>query len=470
MAMFGEVDNQLPDQEPSEPIKVKNKIETDVFRGITIDTEYVPRSSLLQWIEGSLYTGDYYSQYLAEHNEPMPLSLNKSPVYQQYRLIKDMDLKITSPISPSFDPETRVPIVTGSGVTYPFLVPQQGDMWVGDIGDGRIGLFTVTSATRTTIRKDTTYAIDLVLVNELSEAHLADLNRKTIDTFQFSRESLIAGCGPFVNETQYQRRSDYLKLREELIERYLGDFYSRQHTTLLVPDQMLTTYDHFVTKAVREIVGLDKHALMRKVRELPVAVEQIMTRSTLWDAIIRHEPNRLIQMIQRAHLVSTQLFYNRPVLQSLNYTGIKRIVFPMEPASDVDAYYKGYSDRNLAGLKMEEGRPRYRPEGEYQTQAERELPWFRPIDPESETMAERLPALHPVVHDDHYVLSESFYKDGMEASQSCLEVITKQVMNAQPVSIPHLEVVLTDVWNWDNLERYYYYPLVWMALTLGGRY
>lgn len=470
MSMFGDTADNKPDQEKPEPVEVKNKIEPDIFKGITIDTEYVPRSSLLQWIEGSLYTVDYYSQYLAEHNEPTPLSLNKSPVYQQYRLIKGMDLKLTSPLAPSFDPQTRIPTVIASGVTYPFLVPQPGDMFVGDIGDGRIGLFTISEANRTTIRHDSTYTIEIVLVNELDEEHLNDLKRKTIDTFQFSRESLISGCGPFVNETQYERRGDYLKLREELISRYLGDFYSRQHTTLLVPDQLLTTYDHFVTKVVRQLVNPEQHAVMRKVRELPVHVEQVMKNPTLWDAIIRHEPNRLIQMIQRANLVSTQVFHNRPVMQSINYTGIKRIVFPMEPPSDVDAQYKGYTERDMSGLRMEEGKPRYRPAGPHVPQADRDLHWFKPIDENSETLAERLPAIHPVVHDDYYVLSQSFYDTNRESSQSCLELIMKQVMNAQPVSTPHLEIVLKDIWEWDNLERFYYYPLVWMALTVGGRY
>ncbi len=470
MALFGESNSRLPDEEPTPPVKVKHTIEPSVYQGITIDTEYVPRSSLLQWIAGSLYTVDYYSQYLGQHDEPSPLSTEKSPVYQQYRVIKGMELKLTSPLSPSFDPETRVPTITASGITYPFLVPQQGDMMVGDIGDGRVGLFAVSSATRTTIRQDSTYAIELIMVDELNKTHIDDLKKKTIETFKFSRESLISGCGPFVNENQYERRQDYLTLRTELISRYLADFYSRQHTTLLVPDQLLTTYDHFVTKIVRQLVSPDDNPLMRKVRELPVAVEQIMTRPTLWDAILKHEPSHLIQMIQRCHLVSTMLFTNRPILQSLNYTGIKRVVFPMEAASNVDAQYSGKSERQLSGMTYESGKPRYRPEGPFQSQEERDLPWFKPKDLESSILAEHLPAIHPVTKDDHYVLSRAFYEEGFEQDRSCLEVVARQIMNAQPISIPHLENVLVDIWEWDNLERYYYYPIVWMALVLAGRY
>lgn len=479
MSLFGDSNDQTPEEEAAQP-SVKptkpNHIQPASYKGITIDTQYVPRSTMLQWIEGSLYTVNYYSQVLGEHDEPKPLAHATSPVYQQYRMIRQMDLKITSPISPSVNPQDNTAQVTGSGITYPFLVPQKGDMFVADVGDGQVGLFTITQATQATIRKDSVYMIEFLMVNELRESDREDLDRKTIETFHFSRESLISGAGPFVTETHYQRQGNYATLRDELITRYMSDFYSRQYTTLIVPDQSLVTYDHFVAQAVRQIVSGEHHPIVRKIRALPVATETVMSRPTLWDAIIRHQPNRLILMTNQVKLVSTQIFNNRPILQSLNHTGIKRIVFPLQAPSNVDAYYGGKHERDIVGVRMEPGKPRYQ-EGPLRSQMERNLPWFQPsrpatINPDDSAvpMASALAAIHPVTKDAHYVLSEAFYLAGRRHERSCLEVVMDQVLQAKPISHEHLDEVLKDIWEWDNLERFYYYPLVWMALTMGVRY
>lgn len=471
MALFGEADNRTPeDQEETPKVETRKPsyIEPEFFKGITIDTDYVPRSSMLQWLEGSLYVTDYYSQFLGKHSEPMPLSIDRSPTYQQYREIKSMELKVTSPISFSPDPTTRVMEVRGAGITLPFLVPNVGDMFVADVGDGRVGLFTVIEATRATILKDSVYNIEFVMQDEFTQQYRDDLQRKTIESFHFSRESLISGCGPFVTEKEYVRAIDYKKLREELVSRYLSDFYSRQYTTLLVPGQQLTTYDHFVVKVVRESLSTTDNPLMRRVRELPVGGERIMQTPTLWDAVVRHEPHRLIDAIKNIHLVRTNLFGGRPVMQTISYTGIQRIVFPVMNPDDVDSHHTHRAYRHLVGVELAEGKPRgYRPEIT-PPQETRNLPWFKPHNEVSDTPAERLPALYPVVKDDYYVLSQSFYEPETGV-RSCLEILTQQVIDAKPISHPHLEQVLRDIWEWDDVERFYYYPLVWLILKYGAR-
>lgn len=469
MALFNET-TEHPDKQPPKPtVKPTNTfIEPEHYHGITIDTEYVPQSSLLQWIEGSDWKVNYYSQVLDSSNEPQVLSTAREPIYQQYREIRNLELKITTPLSFQPDEVTQVMTVTGSGISYPFIKANKYDMFTADVGDGRVGLFTITSATRATILKDSTFNIEFIKVADFTEAHANDLKRKTIQSFHFSRESLMEGCGPFLTEDQYQRQDDYRKLLDELIGRYVNDFFSRQFSTLLVPDQPETTYDHYVTRVLKQLIPAKDYPELRHVRELNTSGETVMKLPTLWDALLKHSPTLLHSSIRRIQGVSTNVFVGRPTLSTLRATGIKRVIFPKESPTDVDAYHTGKAYRELVGYVLNEGRPSRHVQFGGATQAERDLTWFKPTDIGSEIPADHLPPIHPVVHDDHYVLSEAFYSH-RTSDQSCLEFLALQIMNAEPISHAHLGRVLQDVRDWDNLERYYYYPIVWMALRMGMR-
>lgn len=464
MALF---DDEQEPSTPAPPPTVKPKIEPKTFDGITVDTKYTPSSALLTWVEGSNWTVDYFSQVLGADNEPTAQDLHREPIYQQYRRLKAMDLKVTTPLSFSQDPSLKTMDVRGSGITYPFLVPNKGDMFVADIGDGRIGAFTVTEATRATILKDSVYNIEYALVAELDNQRLADLERKTIETYHYSQASLISGCGPFVTGEEKARSERYHEIYRELIKRYLTDFFSTEHSTLLVPDQLRKTYDHFVTRAVLQSVDTSLDSRLRRVREMNVSAEPVMKQPTVWDAILRMDDTRLYGATQKADLVTTTYFKGRPTLQALGYTGIDRLVFPIDVATDVDTQYDTrYEDR--AGLPFREGRPRRPLPGEPKTQAERKLRYFEPTPMMEGVDPWRLPPdIHPVVKDEYYVFSEAFYEDDRD-QQSKLELLVCQAIRREALNLEALDGLLTHIYDWDNLERFYYYPAVWCLLKRAG--
>lgn len=472
MALFDETPSSpVPEVPPITPKKPTSRIETECFRGITIDTQYSPSSAFLMWIGGSSWTVDYFSQVLDQDNEPTPQNLDRDPIYQQYQRIRGMELKVTTPLSFSQNEEVLTMSASGSGVTYPFLVPNKGDMFIADIGDGVAGVFTITRSERATILKDSVYNVDYTMVDRLTPERLTDLEKKTIHEYRYSRNSLSRGCGPFVTEVQYNRAARYQKLRTELLNRFISDFYSHQFQTLLVPDQSVTTYDHFVVRSLLKLVTADDHPQVRRIRQLNVSAEPVMSQDTLWDAIIRRDTTKLRGGLQRVHLVNTTSFKGRVTLQALGFTGIRRVVFPSEQPTDIDAWYNGKVYRTMAGFSFEEGKPKRLPNHPLPPQSERSNPWFIRMvlepDEESEIPAYRWPAdIHPVVTDDCYVLSEAFYQD-RPAEQSKLELLIWQVMRSEALNYDQLDALLEHLWDWDNLERYYYHPLVWLLLTVG---
>lgn len=459
--LFRDVDeDELPPGTPPKP-PVKVKIEPENYSGITIDTEYVPSSAILVWAEGSTWTVDYYSQILGRSVEPKPLDLHLSPIEQQYRLLRKVPLKVTSPLTWQMqDPQSTVMVGTGSGYTYPFLTANVGDMFVANIGDGQVGLFTITSSTPATVLKDSVYNVEWIMVKLAEPAEMENLAAKVQQTLYFSMDSLQGGCGPFVTSEAAAKIESYSTILRELIRRYFTDFLSLEHSCLLVPDQLRKTYDHFVTGLMLKMVSTEEEPRIRKVRQQNVMGDQVMAQPTLFDAILRADPVALYGSTERAHLVSTCNFRGSPLMQAIGFTGIPWIVYPIDAPTDVDSQYDTEDVNRPSGMPFNEGRPRRPLPGPFQSQAERNLPFFQtiPADVVDIPVWKKPATIHPVVKDDYYVFSEAFYKEA--PGQSKLELLVRQYLNREALHAEQFDEMLSSVYDWDNLERYYYHPIV----------
>lgn len=453
MALFEETAPE-PTRETTNPVKVKHA--PDVYKGIAIDTKYVPKSNLLNWINGSNWRVVYYSQILDVSQEPTPLALAREPAYQQYRKIVDMDIKVSQSLDISQDERIRTFSVTGSGHTYPFLTPNQGDMFIANIGDGTLGLFTITSTRRETFLRDSVYAVEWKMVSHLTEEQSTNLDLKSEITYHYSSASLLGGCGPFVTEAEAEDSKSFSYYHDELIRRFLNDFFSPEHGTFLVPDQELKTYDHWVTRYMQSIISIASNRLMQRVKVLNVMSEPIMKRDTIWDAIICRDANRLCYGTIKAGLASTRISRWRPELQAIGYTGIGSFLYPADPPYDVDSKYDSEDVITPFVMPLREGRSR-KPLLRYQSQKERDLKWFQ-FDPKAEGF-NKLPIIHPVTIDEYYVLSENFYMD-VGYKQSRLEQLLKQYLDKADIDRECLKSVLECCLEWDNLERYYYFPIL----------
>lgn len=428
---------------PKKPV-----IAEPTYKGNSVDTRYEPRKSLLTHIEGMPWVVTFYQQLIGKDNELSPQQMGRDPVYQQYRKISELEIRVTSELSQS-QMESGSFEVNGSAVLYPPMKPNKGDMFLADIGDGREGVFSVIRSERLSIMREACYQIDYVLVSHSTDERRQDLDSKTIQSTHFVKRLLEHGEDPVVVDEQYRQYLSLQQYWERLLGTYMSRFYSKSASTILVPNQTYPTYDPFVTKFLSSFISSSEHPLLRHMKKYSVDLPNRNLPWTLWEALLKVSDAILPMVEEHVSLVPSFAFGVLPQYESVHYSNIRWVVYPHNPK---DPLYP------LEGLQSGQHPPK---DLRHQFTST-ELTTLEDTDGRVD--------IHPVTYDDYYVLSGAFYK-GQDTQQSRLESLVQDVLTRRPIDRSTLVELCDRVHQWTLLEQYYFTPilLVMIKMVLRGQ-
>lgn len=431
---------------------------------MVIDTNYTPLTSILQHVDGASWIVNYYSQRIVPNSELVPQSLDLLPIYQQYLLIEQMEIKVTQALQSDQDEESKGMTITGTATTYGGFIPNKGDMFIADIGDGRAALFCLTNATKKSHMKDAVYAIDYELINYADAAYTSDLGRKTVETVVFEKDFLYLGQNPQVLTKDYASLKQFKQLYQELLGNYFRDFFSQEHKTLVIPGQSEVSYDPYLTRALLDWIGTSEHPVINKIRLPNVAGDPGMAQFTIWDCLGQMAINQLPMALQQVRLIGTDQFRNMPHLAGIYYTGIKQVIYPMDDRTDVDA---GHDTCLTVPTTVETAA--LVNAGRRTTDLGRLLPspLLNGFD-YTTSMVGGLPDVVRVTDDAYYVLSQPFYRGEVPIS-STLERLVLQGLRQEPLDKVALTRLTKTAMRWENLERFYYIPVLFALLKVATR-
>jgi hypothetical protein len=423
------------------------KIAAPQYRGVVVDTRYLPSSALLTNIEGSSWSVNYFSQVLNADNALSGQQMNLNAIYQQYRMIEKFELKVTTPLSSSQDTDTSQMNVTGAANVYPFLIPNVGDMFLADIGDGREGVFRITLSERRSIFKDTCYGIEYQLVDYSTEERRADFASKTIQKFLFMKDFLQYGQNPLLLAEDATNIRTLQGRYYELTRDYFRNFTSNEYKTLLIPSQPSTIYDHFVTKVMTTIVSTTDAREVSSIRRLNVDGDDAMKATNLWDCLLERDKRLLDLAARESGTILTKMFSRNARHEGIYYSGISYVVYFKDPELTVDyGLYKQSQPLSATRLIPVPSRSPVA------------SALFEPTVLNGVAGA-GAPLLHPVLIDNHYVLSEAFYTRS-EAGQSKLELAVHDYLDGEAPNFKSLVEFCDSYHAWGPLERYYYTPIL----------
>lgn len=417
------------------------------YKGVAVDTRYTPRKSLITHIAGFRWVIEYYSQYIGKDDEVASQEVNRPSVYQQYLCIHDLEVRVQDPLTSSQDSTSNEFTYTGSALMYVSQVPNKGDMFIADIGDGRQGLFTVTETTQNSIFRDSTYAIEYSLVNYLSEELHNDLKIKTVKEVWFKKDFFAMGRNPFLIKEEAMFAEEIMKSLETMPREYLSQFYNQEHSTLIIPDQPNDTYDAFLTKYISKTMSLDDHPHMLYLKTLNVQDPPFDQMKTFWDALFEMQP-RMMNVVSPV----MKMFYANKGYQVTNFSSFR--------LSGIDYLYYHRDVASHIANQVDNIQIEASPEQNFLIP--QDLFTALPVDMLQGlpyTITSPMPLIKKVLDDEYYVFSEAFYREDYE-EMSVLEMLTWDGLHNKPISFTMLGHLLKQYYYWPNLEKYYYMPVL----------
>jgi hypothetical protein len=388
---------------------------------------------------------DYYSQVLDTDSNLSGQQYTKNPVYQSYKKIANLEIKVQTALNTDQDDANKEMNVTGSGVLYPSVIPNEGDMFIADIGEGKTAVFTITASRKNSIFKEACYDISYKLDTDNEDKKL-DLEQKTVVVYYFHKDFLLNGSNPLIIKNNMDTLLSLKKVYDIMLYQYFKRFFSNEFKTLVVPSQLKPTYDHYLTRYVLSMFNTQEAHELAYMRLLNMDEDRISRCDSLWDALKHKDVGLLNTAFTKVGLVSVLSYKREPTFNGIRYSGMGAAVYPKDPYLTVDhTYVNNVKTVESAGLSPSS-------DGAQASNVFVRAVNLKLLDSEIGD------DLYPVTVDDYYVLSQNFYDNNDQ--QSSLESAVNAYINNSQVDIDQLYNTAKNFHKWGSLEQFYYLPIV----------
>lgn len=435
---------------PTPNLTRPSRIEAPTAKSNVVDTRVTPSFTLQTFVQGSSYTVNYYQQILGSDNELLGQDPGKLAVYQQFRKINELIIKLDNSLSSTQNTENNNFTVTGSGTIHSYITANVGDMFAADVGDGREGIFQITTSEKKSIYQESVYYVNFVLMyfSQSEPDRFNDLESKVIETLYYIQDFIRFGQDPLLTSQEYHDLRSMTTAYESLINFYVNWFVSDEFKTLIVPKQSGPTYDPYVTMFFLSIVSVSDHPAIQHIKLLNIQNSNDIKLLTVYKALRDRIQFGLNLMVGKMGLLDAGSFRDNPFYRSIYYTNIDKLVYPIIANHHSDDNYSGYKHTpsempltNLASLVQ---------------------PFTPELQVNIDATAGNTPLIWPVLKDEYYVLSEAFYKN--LDNKSLLEICCKNYLDGKKNQISDVVKIVRTVQGWGQLEQFYYIPIVLLLI------
>lgn len=452
----------LPGQAKNNPIKTTTPTlekHQETYQSPVVDTRKESYDTLAVFPAGQRMDTDFYNQVSGRDSAAHSFQEDLPPALGQLRLIRGLELVVTQPLSHSQgDDDSRGWETTGSSFCYSVVTPNVGDIFIADIGNGSSALFQITSSKRNTIYPESGTEISYRATKSISASVMEQLRLRTVETLIFDRENMRNGIKALLRLEEVSIIRRLGRAYERLANLYLRDFYSTEYKTLEVPlqgpigRQTLPTYDPYMVRFIKATLDTRTFPKVLQITELGVNHDPMSNQYSLFDAILKMDFSLLYSCSKIAKISSIGAFRARPLMHSIFFSGIKQVVTFTDIPFSVDTYDvmpHGFKDFIKADTR--------------QTGIDEILPVLDLTD-NTQIKGHDIPLIHRITYDDHYIFSKAFYDNGPGKSQ--LETLLYNRLDTETTDMEVLAEIADSAVHWDNLERFYYIPIVLALIKL----
>lgn len=428
----------------------------EVYKSPVVDTRKESYNTLAAFPAGQRMPCDLYIQKKGRDSASKSFQADLLPALGQLKLIRGFELIVTSPLNHNQVNEGTDSggwESTGSALVYNCATPDMGDVFIADIGGGQGALLQITDVKRNSPYPEALMEISYSVKDNLTPELMEALRLRTVETWIFDRENMRNGVQALIRIEEVDVIRRLGRAYERLANIYFRDFYDDGFKTLVVPTFDGTpTYDPYMTRFVRGTIDSRTFSQVLHITELGVAHDVFSNQTTVFDAIMRMDIGMLYSISKKAAISPIESFRARPMMNSIFYSGIKQVV----TFTDIP-----YSSNSFD--RMPHGMIAFEKANVRQTDMDKIIPQLDMTSPYT-AINRPIPLIHRVIHDECYIFSKAFY-DGT-TGMSVLENLLYQRLDTEVTDLQNLLEVAEDAVKWDNLERYYYYPIILALIKL----
>ena len=239
-------------------------------------------AGMSSYLRGSpLVVEEYFKQYLLKDDLPRDFDDQASGIVQQYHLVRDLVLRVTSLAPARQDVETGVFQGSQTAMVPADLAPYVGDLMVVRTLTNRRVLYRVSRVERLTIIEASTYQIEFEYMRVLTSqaGMLAQLRSQIVFTSVFDASRAAGGgstagrdgkggggatTGALVPLPTFESIGSGEALLGHLVSRYMDEFFDMRSATLLwSPTDAPRCYDPWLVR-----YAIDNFESDRRTREI----------------------------------------------------------------------------------------------------------------------------------------------------------------------------------------------------------
>lgn len=431
------------------------KVQPQNYQGVVTGESNFPITSLIAYVQGAPWTVDYYNQLLGQDTNLKDFDPGADHVHQQYTLIKEVEIRVNSPLSESYTSDTGIMKVTGSGTLPMSIIPNIGDVFTAQVNGGDYAIFRLTNVERKSFNKQSTYYIEYE-ISTLVSTHpewFDTIQQRVQRTYHFHKDRLVDGLDALVIPEQHEQIIKTKEFLTKVTQQYFNLFYSQTYSTLILPYQKTTIYDPMLVRFILKICGSFEASQIHYTHNLSIQNDHILSQPTIWDVLLNCDLALFETCNRKVASIPCQTYFRDPTGGSARYQRMDHIVYPFDP------------DRSIC--------------------LERELPHPTPTALDLKTTTSHhgitsigynqyvmenttIPLLPDLFVDKYYVLSPNFYED--ITPMSLLETMVKRYLHGETLDINKLFVLCERWQKWTRMEQFYLTPVLMLLLrsALGG--
>jgi hypothetical protein len=436
-----------PASELPKPVPVTPRI-IESSETIVVDAKYEPLQSLITQVDGFSWTVDYYCQLITKDTALAGQDSALPAQNQQYKLIKSLDLKVSSPLTQTQDSVTKQMTATGEAIVHSMVIPNAGDMFTAEIGDGRIGVFQIENSTQLGLTSQTVYSFRYTFVyfTDSYPSRYADLIKKVVETRHYLKDFLVHGQNPLLTTDEYDTVKKLESSYSSIVKHYFDWFYSTEYRIMLLPDPISTYYDHYVNTYMSRILDTFDDERVRWLVLKNVDDDQQLKEPQLFSALLEKDIRQLSVGYTKMGCVPCGTFNRLPTLNGIRYSGLNFIIYPSMRRDLIDTFntkndFK-YAEEPILVPSKTIG-------GDFSQQIKDPI-----LDRDGKVVVD----VFPIDFSKTYVFSEAFYSGS--AGMSLLEALTKDYLNGKQINPMDLDKVSSRYFYWGRLEQFYYLPII----------